>query len=198
MRNCAANYGGGGGHWRGILRQRDEFGQSARGCCRRKMRMSGLCKVEMSAFMDGRGPHGDGAHRFEPTRTGPFESVARDTAEAADASSWGPEAEGKRPPGTADAARNSRARGCCPGSRTARPTIEPQAAGPLPAEDSGASAAALCGFRSHVGRRTPGSGGFLREPGDAAEVDDQSGPVAAALSAREKDPRMAGAPSQFR
>jgi hypothetical protein len=24
--------------------------------CRRKMRMSGLCKVEMSAFMDGRGP----------------------------------------------------------------------------------------------------------------------------------------------
>jgi hypothetical protein len=45
--------------------------------CRRKMRMSGLCKVEMSAFMDGRGPHGNGANHFEPTRTGPIESVAR-------------------------------------------------------------------------------------------------------------------------
>jgi len=29
------------------------------------MRMSGLCKVERSAFMDGRGPHGNGAHRVE-------------------------------------------------------------------------------------------------------------------------------------
>ena len=27
------------------------------------MRMSGLCKVEMSAFMDGRGRHGNGANR---------------------------------------------------------------------------------------------------------------------------------------
>jgi len=32
--------------------------------------MSGLCKVEMSAFMDGRGPHGDGANHFEPTQFG--------------------------------------------------------------------------------------------------------------------------------
>jgi hypothetical protein len=48
--------------------------------CRRKMRMSGLCNVEMSAFMDGRGPHGNGANHFEPTRTGPIESVARGTA----------------------------------------------------------------------------------------------------------------------
>src|ERR1700719_1797104 len=50
--------------------------------CRRKKRMSGLCKVQMSAFMDGRGPHGNGANRVEPTRTGPIESVARGTAEA--------------------------------------------------------------------------------------------------------------------
>jgi hypothetical protein len=35
--------------------------------CRRKMRMSGLCKVEMSAFMEGRGPYGNGANHFEPT-----------------------------------------------------------------------------------------------------------------------------------
>jgi hypothetical protein len=39
------------------------------------MRMSGLCKVEMSASMEGRGPHGSGANHFEPTRTGPIESV---------------------------------------------------------------------------------------------------------------------------
>ena len=46
--------------------------------------MSGLCKVEMSAFMDGRGAHGNGAIHFEPTRTGPIESVARGTAAASD------------------------------------------------------------------------------------------------------------------
>src|ERR1700751_3473293 len=153
--------------------------------CRRKMRMSGLCKVEMSAFMDGRGPHGDGANRFESTRTGPFEGVARDTAEAFDASSWGREAENKRPPGAPDAAPPSPTRRFFPGARTARPTIEPQAVGPLGAEDFGAPAPALCRFRTHAGRRTPGPGGFLGEPRDAAEVDDQGGPVAAALRARE-------------
>ncbi len=41
------------------------------------MRMSGLSKVEMSGFMGGGGPHGNGAHRFESTRTGPLASVAR-------------------------------------------------------------------------------------------------------------------------
>ncbi len=35
------------------------------GMCRCKVRMSCLCKVEMSAFMGGRGPYGDGANRFE-------------------------------------------------------------------------------------------------------------------------------------
>src|SRR4029077_7946075 len=44
--------------------------------CRCKVRMSGLCKVEMSGFMDGWGSHGNGAHRLEPTRTGPTESAA--------------------------------------------------------------------------------------------------------------------------
>ena len=53
------------------------------------MRMSGLCKVEMSGFMGGRGAHGNGANRVEPTRTGPIESVARGKAEASDASSGG-------------------------------------------------------------------------------------------------------------
>jgi len=65
--------------------------------------MSGLCKVAMSAFVEGRGPYGDGANHFEPTRTGPLESVARGEAEApfAGSSSRGP--EGNRPPGAANA-----------------------------------------------------------------------------------------------
>ena len=50
--------------------------KDAKSACRRKVRMSGLCKVEMSAFMDGRGPHGNGANDLESTRTGPHESVA--------------------------------------------------------------------------------------------------------------------------
>src|SRR6202040_1259912 len=66
--------------------------------CRCKMRMSGLCKVEMSAFMDGRGPHGDGANHVEPTRTGPIESVARGKAEASFAGSSSCAAESNRPP----------------------------------------------------------------------------------------------------
>ena len=40
--------------------------------------------------------------------------------------------------------------------------------------------------------------GLRREPGDAAEVDDQGGLLAPALPAGEKGPRVAGAPSQFR
>ena len=38
--------------------------------CRRKMRMSGLSKVEMSGFMGVRRSHGNGAHCLESTRTG--------------------------------------------------------------------------------------------------------------------------------
>src|SRR5580658_5191037 len=72
--------------------------------------MSGLCKVEMSAFMDGRGPYGNGANRVEPTRTGPIESVARGTAEAADAAGSRRAAESKRPPRAADAVAPAPAR----------------------------------------------------------------------------------------
>src|SRR5438552_18778829 len=60
------------------------------------MRMSGLCKVEMSAFMDVRGPHGGGANHFEPTRTGPIESAGRGTAEASCAGSGSGAAETDR------------------------------------------------------------------------------------------------------
>src|ERR1700690_2358582 len=133
------------------LRMRAKASQRRQLFCRRKMRMSGLCKVEMSAFMDGLGPHGNGANHFEPTRTGPIEGVARGTAETADAGSSRRATENKRPPRAADAAAPARARRSLPGSRTARSTIESQAGGPLRAEDSGAPAPALCGFRTHTG-----------------------------------------------
>src|SRR5882762_6873588 len=82
--------------------------QDGREDCRRKMRMSGLCKVEMSAFIDGRGPYGNGANHLEPTRTGPIESVARGEAEASFAGSSSGAVEGNRPPGAANAAADSR------------------------------------------------------------------------------------------
>src|SRR5580658_8486047 len=72
--------------------------------CRCKVRMSCLCKVEMSGSMGGRGAHGTGANRFEPTRTGPIESVARGKAEAPDAGRSSRAAESKRPASAADAA----------------------------------------------------------------------------------------------
>src|ERR1700685_2549475 len=85
------------------LRLEKKASQRRGTACRRKMRMSGLCKVEMSAFMDGRGPHGNGANHFEPTRMGSIEGVARGTAETADAGSSRRATENKRPPGAADA-----------------------------------------------------------------------------------------------
>src|SRR6266850_1006814 len=99
------------------------------------MRMSGLCKVEMSAFIDGRGPYGNGANHLEPTRTGPIESVARGEAEASFAGSSSGAGEGNRPQGSSA----------------------------VGAEDSGAPTPALCGFRTHAGRRTPGQGRSLGE-----------------------------------
>src|ERR1700674_5413426 len=150
MAECLANHAE-GTYPCGHLRLRRRLSQRYEADCRRKMRMSCLCKVEMSAFMDGRGPYGNGANRLEPTRTGPLGSVARGKAEASDAASSSRAAESNRPPGAADAAPPSRARGSFPGSRTAGPAIEPQAGGPVRAEDFGAPAPALCGFRSHAG-----------------------------------------------
>ena len=48
--------------------------------CRRKMRMSGLCKVEMSAFLRAGGPDGRGADGVEHEGAGAFEGVAPDHA----------------------------------------------------------------------------------------------------------------------
>src|SRR6267154_529342 len=160
--------------------------------CRRKMRMSGLCKVEMSAFMDVRGPHGDGANHFEPTRTGSIESVARGTAAASDAGCGSRAAESNRPPGAPDAAPHPRTGGWWSGSRITRPAIESQAGSPLRGEGFDSRGSALCRLRAHAGRRTLSQGWFPGEAGDPADVDDQSGLLASAQPAGEKDPRVAG------
>src|ERR1700676_5269665 len=64
--------------------------------CHCKMRMSGLCKVEMSAFMVGRGRHGHGANRLESTRTGAAAGATRGQAEADHADRSRQAAEGQR------------------------------------------------------------------------------------------------------
>src|SRR5690242_14003340 len=137
------------------------------------MRMSGLCKVEMSGSMGGRGAYGNGANRFDSTGTGAIERAVRSKSEAFDASSRGQAAASNRQHRAANAVAPARAWGWCARSWTARATLEPPASSQVRAEDSGAAAAALCRFRTHAGRRTLGSGRFRGEPGDAPEMDDQ-------------------------
>src|SRR5712691_2361663 len=53
--------------------------------CRRKMRMSGLCKVEMSAFLGAGRPNGTGADQLECERAGAIEGAARNRARSSEA-----------------------------------------------------------------------------------------------------------------
>src|SRR5260370_6583114 len=94
--------------------------------CRCKMRMSGLSKVEMSGFMGGRGPHGNGAYGFESTRTGPLESIARSRAGAFDADCGGTADRDNRTPGASAAAAHPGASRPCSDSRIAGTPIESQ------------------------------------------------------------------------
>jgi hypothetical protein len=73
---------------------------------------------------------------------------SRGKAEASFADSGSCAAESKRPPGAANATPDSRARGCCPGSRTTRPAIEPQISGALGAEYFAPGAATLRRLRT--------------------------------------------------
>src|ERR1700722_2266721 len=160
--------------------------------------MSGCSKVEMSGFMDGRGPHGNGANGLESTRTGSLARVARSPTRAVSADRSGAADEANRPSSasaTAWSAGARRSRGDPWSSWTA---FEPQAGCPVGAEDFGAAAPTLCGFQTYAGRGTPGSGGLLREPRDAAEVDDQSGLMDPARAAREGRACVARAQSPFR
>src|SRR5437870_12845620 len=57
--------------------------------CRGKMRMSGLCKVEMSGFIQGGRQDGTGANRVECERTGAAEGVTRSRARPSEAGGSG-------------------------------------------------------------------------------------------------------------
>src|ERR1700756_1270129 len=165
--------------------------------CRRKMRMSGLSKVEKSAFMGGWGAHGNGADCLEPTRTRATESAARGKGEAFDTGGGRRATEGDRPAGPAAACGARGTRGWCRGARAARPPLESQTRGFLAAEDSGPCTAALCRLRADPGCRTLSQGGIIREPRDPAEVDDRGTVVASALPAREGHPCVARTTGQL-
>src|ERR1700690_2932561 len=63
------------GHFYFALTHGDRF-------CRCKVRVSGLCKVEMSAFLRAGGPDGRGADRIGATRARSAEGIARSGARA--------------------------------------------------------------------------------------------------------------------
>src|ERR1700733_548187 len=166
-------------------------------CCRRKMRMSCLCKVGMSGFMGGRGAHGDGANGLESTRTGSPTSAARSTARTCNPGGRGEAITPVGSTGAPAAVAHGQARRPSRGPRITGAAIEPQVGAGLRAEGASAGAPAVCRFRTHVSRRTPGRGRIGSEPGDATEVDDPGGLLAAAQPASEKDLCVAGAQSQF-
>src|SRR5262249_39178898 len=76
MRNDLPEQGRNVDHWLRILVFALHQVNEAQNNCSCKVRMSGLSKIEMSAFM-GRGAHGNGAYRLEPARTRATESAAR-------------------------------------------------------------------------------------------------------------------------
>src|SRR5260370_11317787 len=141
--------------------------------CRGKMRMSGLCKVEMSGFIQGRRADGTGANRVEHERTGAAEGVTRSRARPSEAGGSGTASAIERPPGTAlaDAAANSgrwRDR-----AWVARPGLEPEnSRGHGAARVARLAPGVLSGIRPHAGRRAPGAPGSLGQPRDAAEMDE--------------------------
>src|SRR4030088_2853504 len=99
------------------------------------MRMSGLSKVEMSAFIGGRGRYGNGANCLEPTRTGPAACAARDQAEADHPDRSGQAAEAQRSAHPSIAGWSEEARGPSSAPWLTRTAIEPQISGALGAAD---------------------------------------------------------------
>ncbi len=148
--------------------------QTRRMLCRSKMRMSGLCKVEMSGFIQGGRRDGTGANRVERERTGTVESFTASRRRPSKTNRSGPETAFNRPAGAAfagPAAQPGRSRNR---ASIARSRIEPEdsrvggAACPAPLAPG-----ALCGFRSHAGGRTSGASGHERQPRNAAEMDER-------------------------
>ena len=89
-------------------------------------------------------------------------------------------------------APHPRTQGCGSDSRITRTAIESQAGSPFRGEGFDSRGSALCRLWAHAGRRALSPGWFPREPGDPADLDDQSGLLASALPAGEEDPRVAG------
>src|ERR1700738_4220720 len=141
--------------------------------CRCKMRMSGLSKVEMSAFIGGRGRYGNGANCLEPTRTGPAARATRGPAEEDNADRSRQPAEDQRSPHPSAAVSSAGTWRSSGDPWITRKTIKPQVSRGLGAEDFAPGAATVCGLRAHPGRRGLGPGGIAGEPRDAAPVDGE-------------------------
>jgi hypothetical protein len=172
--------------------------QASSKLCRCKMRMSGLCKVEMSAFIGGRGRYGNGANRLEPTRTGPAAGATRGQAEADHADRSRQAAKDQRSPHPSTAISSGGTRRSSGDPWITRKTIKPQVNYAVGAEDFEPGAPTLCGLRTHPGRRAPGPGGIAGEPRDAAEVDGEGQSVAPTRATRKNHPCVAGTASPFR
>src|SRR5579863_2307176 len=135
--------------------------------------MSGLCKVEMSAFLGAGGPDGRGADRVERERAGAFEGVARDHTGTFAADRCRTPIAAERSAGAATAAASSPGRGSRAGAWVARTFLQSQdSRGHRAAQSATAAAAGLSGVRSDAGRRTSGAARAAGEPGDAAQVDE--------------------------
>src|SRR6266436_5385766 len=166
--------------------------------CRCKMRMSGLCKVEMSAFMGGRGAYGNGADRLEPTRTGPIARATRGQAEADHADRSRQAAEDQRSPYPLASVSSGGTRRPSGDPWITRTKIKPQVSCAVGAENFAPGATTLCGLRTHPGRRALGPGGVVGEPRNAAQVDGEDQLMVPARATRKDHPCVAGTASQFR
>src|SRR5439155_9022022 len=162
------------------------------------MRMSGLSKVEMSAFIGGRGRYANGANRMEPTRTGPATGATRGPAEAdhADGSRSAAEDQRSAHPSAAVSSRGTRRSSGDPW--ITRKTLEPQISRTVGAQDFAPGAATLRGLRAHTGRRALGPGRIASEPRDLTEVDGEGQLVVPPRATRKDHPCVAGAARQFR
>src|SRR5690348_5290856 len=125
------------------------------------MRMSGLCKVEMSGFIQGGRRDGTGANRVECQRTGAVEGFAASPRRSCEASRSGPAAAFDRTayPAFATAPASRRRLWDC--ASTARPALEPED----PREGYTACSApaapgALCGFRPTLAAEHLARGGI--------------------------------------
>jgi len=149
--------------------------------------MFGLCKVEMSAFLGAREPHGRGADRVERERAVGVEGSARSRARASAAERWA---------GAAVAGTSSQGGGSRAGAWAARSSLESQdSRGPRAAQSA---MAGVLGVGPDTRRRASGAARAAGEPGDAAEMDECRGAAAFAPPKVEAGACVAAAPSRLR